>query len=286
MCLSSFIMLFLASSCNHLFYHPDHRVYTTPDQLGIKYDAYSVSSPSGALISSWHLHSQATPIYGTVLHFHGNAQNMSSHVLFVSWLTEYGFDVVTFDYSGYGFSTGTASREATVQDSTRILEWLRASPWRTRRPIFVVGQSLGGALAVSALASSGSEQVAALVLDSTFSSYRSLAREKLASFWLSWPLSHPLSFLVSDESSPIAVASDISVPTLMFHAERDPIVPFVEGRRLFEAIAASEKQLISLDASRHTAALLPEHREQRRRMLSFMCSQIKPSGDCGKKKQN
>ena len=62
---------------------------------------------------------------GTVVHFHGNAQNMSAHYTFVSWLPAHGFNLFVFDYRGYGQSEGTLSREGVYEDSVAAVEYVR-----------------------------------------------------------------------------------------------------------------------------------------------------------------
>lgn len=49
---------------------------------------------------------------GTVLHFHGNAANISNHVLQVEWLPDRGFNLLVFDYRGYGISQGSPTPRA------------------------------------------------------------------------------------------------------------------------------------------------------------------------------
>lgn len=257
-------------SCNHLFYYPDNKIYSTPGNLGIKYEDYDVLSSSENKIKVWRLHhnDKNSKPSGTILHLHGNAQNMTSHFNFVSWLTDYGYDVVTFDYSGYGESEGETTRLATVEDTVSVINWLRKNPWQVNGPIFVIAQSLGGAIALPAIHQAGSKGIAALVLDSTFSSYRSMCREVISSIPVLSLLKAPLSYLVTDELSPITYAKDISLPTLMFHSKSDPTVPFIEGERLFAAIGAENKKFITVESPMHTFALTS--REYQKKLLDFL----------------
>ena len=45
---------------------------------------------------------------GWVVQVHGNAQNLTSHVRGLGWVTELGYGLLIFDYRGYGSSTGKA----------------------------------------------------------------------------------------------------------------------------------------------------------------------------------
>jgi hypothetical protein len=56
--------------------------------------------------------------------------------------------------------------------------------------------------------------------ESTFASYRGIAREKLANFWLTWPLQVPLSWAVDDDYSPVDAIGRVSpIPVLIIHGD-------------------------------------------------------------------
>jgi len=113
---SMFIFLLtLSLSCQGcvggLFYQPDRKIYDTPDRHGLKYEEVSFQSKDGTGLSGWFVPAVGKP-KGTVIHFHGNAQNMTAHFGFVSWLPEQGFNLFVFDYRGYGKSAGKPDRRA------------------------------------------------------------------------------------------------------------------------------------------------------------------------------
>ncbi|MEY2987794.1 MAG: hypothetical protein RJB13_1315 [Pseudomonadota bacterium] len=227
----------IASGCNSLFYYPDALKYTLPEQLSEKFDDFRIPVGSqGETLHAWHLHSPVKSKKGLIVHFHGNAQNMSAHVQFVWWFLQEGYDLLTFDYRGYGQSDGKPSRENSVEDATAVLSAARQIA--KEGPIFIVGQSLGGAIAVAALQRQQAQNsnFNALVLESSFHSYRSVAQSKLASFVLTWPLQWPLSFLVTDEYSPSQSDSAFNIPTLLIHGSKDPVVPYQEGLELAHLI--------------------------------------------------
>jgi alpha-beta hydrolase superfamily lysophospholipase len=210
-----------------------------------------------------------------IVHLHGNAENRSTHMYFVAWMTEADFDVVVFDYRGYGDSDGFASRASTVEDAGAIIKWVRENPRFKGLPLIAVGQSLGGAVAIPAISWYARQDppqnpVDGLILDSTFSSYRRVARQKLDSVWLTWPLQWPLSFLVSDELSPESHAADVSIPVLSFHSERDRVVPAEFGRELFQALASKEKRFVEIPVPGHTVAFAVESDEYRTMAVDFV----------------
>ena len=121
--------------------------------------------------------------------------------------------------------------------------------------MIVFGQSLGGSLAITALAASPlRHQVRALVIEGAFTSYRALAREKLADFWLTWPLQAPLALTIDDSYRPIDVIGELApLPLLIVHGEADRVVPPDHAVALYEA-ARPPKTLWLVPGAGHIAA--------------------------------
>ena len=94
------------------------------------------------------------------------------------------------------------------------------------------GRRARGALFALALLKS---DVRTVIVEGTFSSFRSIAQEKLGDFILTWPLQYPLSLLFTDDYSPQEWISRISpVPLLILQGTEDPIIPTQHGRLLYE----------------------------------------------------
>jgi fermentation-respiration switch protein FrsA (DUF1100 family) len=80
------------------------------------------------------------------------------------------------------------------------------------------------------------ERFRAQIIDSVFSSYRRIGREKLDSFWLTWPFQYPLSWTVNDGySAEKWIGQAAPVPVLILHGLDDPVVPTHHSRMLLEA---------------------------------------------------
>lgn len=265
---ASFIAVVALSGCTSVFLQPDRALHLSPDKVGVKWEEAHFDSDDGVALTGLWFPSTRRPAKAVVIQFHGNGENMTSHFLTAYWLALEGYDVLAFDYRGYGASAGEKSIPGAVRDGAAALAFARAKA--PGLPLVVLGQSLGGALAVAALARDGGEGLRALVLDSTFSSYRRVAREKMSHLWLTWPLRWPLSFLVSDRYAPDrAIAKRRPVPLLMLHAKDDPVVPYAEGRRLYD-LAPGPKQFWDVPGDGHTEAFGARGAEFRPRLLTFL----------------
>lgn len=269
------LVLPVLAGCNHWFYQPSSDALVTVEQLEpVAITESFITEPvANNRLHVWQLAADRTPPFGTVLHFHGNSQNLTSHVLYSYWLTYYGFRVITFDYSGFGQSAGEPSRQQSIRDGKAFLRQFKDAP----PPIVVLGQSLGGAVAISALGqlegdATGDRKVAGLVIDSSFSRYRDVARKMLGSHWLTWALQYPLSFTISTEDNPVSYAPKITAPVRMFHSKDDPVVAFSEGQELFAALGSADKTFTELEGRAHTEAFHFGPRPHKRLLVEFLCS--------------
>lgn len=231
-----------------LFYHPDHHVYRTPGQDGYAFEDISFTSADGTKLSGWFIPAKGKA-HGTVVHFHGNAQNMSAHYSFVSWLPANGFNLFTFDYRGYGKSEGAPSREGVYEDSVAALNYIKSRTDIDQEKLIVFGQSIGGANAIAVVGKNGFEGVVGVATDSAFSTYKSVAAEHAG--WLK-----PFAYcLVGNKLSPKKYIGGISpTPVLIIHGTQDRVASFKHAERLYKA-AGEPKELWKLEGGHHTSAL-------------------------------
>ena len=236
--LHRFILLFLlltSTGCSSLFFHPTRDVQESPAVKLFSHRDIIFQASDGMVLHGWYF--PAEKARGSVLVLHGNAQNLSTHVNSVLWLVKEGFNLFIIDYRGYGWSGGEPDLDGVHKDADAALDKLFSLPETDPDRVVVLGQSLGGSIAVYTVARSPrKERIRALVVDSAFSSYRRIAREKLDSFWLTWPFQYPLSWTVSDSYSAESWIGQVSpVPVLILHGLDDPVVPTHHGRLLFDA---------------------------------------------------
>lgn len=256
------------SGCSSVFLYPD-RVHYLPDRaLGTPTEDVWITAPDGSELHALYLPAQVTP-RATLLFLHGNAENLTSHVHAVGWLPAHGYSVLALDYRGYGRSQGKASVDALHEDAEAALVWIAARQADDAAPLIVYGQSLGASVAIHAVAQSAlRERIVAVIADSAFSSYRDIAREKLAQVWLTWPLQWPLSLLISDRHSAVDVVERIGpIPLLLIHGERDVIVDASHSQRLYAA-AREPKMLWLIPEGMHIHATRSE--PVRARLLDFL----------------
>ncbi len=268
------MILLAASGCSGLFFYPSRQMQEGPAVKLFAHRDIEFLAADGVALHGWFF--PADNAKGSILVLHGNAQNLSTHVNSVLWLVREGFNIFIIDYRGYGHSDGKPDLVGAHRDADAALETLMLLPGVEPERVVVLGQSLGGSIAVYTVAHSRHrEHIRALVIDSAFSSWRRIAREKLASFWLSWPFQYPLSWTVRDDySAERWIAQVAPVPVLILHGLDDPVVPTHHGRMLYEA-ALQPKDLWLTTTPGHVQSFADA--DVRKQFVRYIVTAITPS---------
>ena len=258
------IVAFAAVSgcCERLFYYPDDREYSTPAEAGLRHEAVEFRSADGTRLSGWFLPAVGAA-KGTVVHCHGNAQNMTSHWRFVEFLPRLGYNLFVFDYRGYGASDGRPTRQGTFEDAEAAVAYVRSREDVDPERVGLFGQSLGGAIAV--VVAARDPRIKGAVIDSAFSSHQAEAAHALRGNPVTWLLAWPLSRLVIRSGlDPIDYVADLPPrPVLFVHGTADRVVPCEMTRELAEKAG---RRAWLVDGARHTAAVYVEPEKYRKRV--------------------
>lgn len=189
-------------------------------------------------LHGWFFHARTDrqPATATVLYFHGNGGNLSG----VGWIAERlatdGFDVLIFDYRGYGRSDGRMTDErALFTDADAAYDYLLREREVHPEQLVLYGQSLGTTAAVDI---ASRKTCGALVLESGLTSASNMASALLP--WLP-RLSHPLGRNRFDSLHKLA---RVHCPVLVTHGDQDQLIPVEQGRALFAAAHEPKKLLI------------------------------------------
>jgi len=219
-----------------LIYHPSARLDGTPATVGLVFDDVEVSTADGVRIHGWHLRG---PRRATLLYCHGNAGNISHRIPKLRALHDrLGLSILIFDYRGYGRSAGAPDEAGTYADARAMRAWLRA---RDAEPVVYLGASLGAAIAIALAVE---DPPAALVLEAPFASVQAMANATLPG----------AGWLFRTRYDALGTVGRVRSPVLVFHGDADEVVPYRQGRTVFEA-AREPKAFATIPGGRHNDLL-------------------------------
>ena len=232
-----------------LFYYPSRGETVPPPHLSAAESVW-FHSGDGTRLHGWFIPAENRATAPTVLHLHGNAGNVESHVWFTEYLPPAGFNLFIIDYRGYGRSEGSARRRGPlIADGHAALDTLLGRPDIDRSRIGLYGQSLGGAIALNVMADR--TELRAAVIESPFASWRDIAANAVGGD-SPGSVSRMLARLfIKDGDRPLDAVTRIKRPILLIHGTADGTIPASHSRRLAEA--GSTVELIELDGGDHNS---------------------------------
>lgn len=265
---TALLLLAGLSGCSSLYFYPMKPWLQNPARQGLAYQDVVLIQPDGLRLDGWWLPAKGRA-HGTVYFLHGNAENISTHLANVQWLPAQGYNVFLLDYRGYGLSEGSPDLPGALSDIQLGLDWLENSGRLDDKPLVLFGQSLGAAMGVDVLArEDNTGKVDCVMLEAGFASYRGIVKTVMSRSWLLWPFQWLITpTLPANDLDPVNRIADLAPrPLLVMHSEDDPIVPFANGRRLFDA-ARQPKRFIALKGGHIQGVRDPVIQE---RMLAFL----------------
>ena len=186
----------------------------------------------GVRSEAWYLPARRGSGPGPLLIFtHGNGELIDDWVGEFELPRSWGMNVLLVEYPGYGRSGGSPSERSIRAAMVAAYDWAGARPEVDLKRIVAYGRSLGGG---AACALARQRHLDALVLESTFTSVRSMARR----------LRVP-GFMVLDPFDNLELVREFDGPILLVHGTRDAVVPVEEARALHAAAARSELELLA-----------------------------------------
>jgi fermentation-respiration switch protein FrsA (DUF1100 family) len=196
-------------------------------------------------IEAWYL--EATkPSLPLIVYYHGNAGHIGDRMAKISHFVAAGFGVLAVSYRGYGKSKGAPTEMGLYADARtallHALDTLEIPPER----IVLYGESLGSGIATHMAKDMADKHtpVAGLILEAPYTSVARRSQEM-------YPFI-PALYLVKDKFHSIDKIAGIHCPVMIFHGEKDTVIPIHHGRALLEK-AHEPKRGVFFDEVDHTA---------------------------------
>jgi hypothetical protein len=199
----------------------------------------TLKTSDGLELGAWHVPAGDGGRDVTVLIANGNAGNRASRAPMAAELAAAGFDVLLFDYRGYGGNPGSPNSDGLVRDARAALTYLVNEADVPADRIIYFGESLGAGV-VTALAHT--EPPAGLLLRSPFESLTAVGRHH-------YPFV-PVGALLRDEYPVASLVAGIDVPTTVVFGSDDTIIPPDQSRAVAQ-VAAGDVDVVEIDGAGH-----------------------------------
>ena len=206
---------------DRMIFYPSPGVDLTPEALGIEAESLFLETEDGVRIHAFYLPTPGTS--RALLFLHGNAGNASHRLPNAASLARLGAGVLLLEYRGYGLSDGTPDEAGVYADARAGLAFLVNERGFAEDRIVVFGRSLGGAVAVDL---ARDRELAGVILESTFTSVGDVVRRTVFA---------PFAGLLRGRFASADKIDRVRAPILFFHGDRDAVIDYSLGRRLFEA---------------------------------------------------
>lgn len=205
----------------------EHPVLPLPADDGIVVRDVELPSGGETLHMRWVAPAAGEPVTAVLIAHGGQPERLEDWIAVQQRLAHAGIESASFDYAGFGASTGEASIDGMVRDTAAAWAAFAAAEPPTRR-VVAIGLS-GGCSQLLSIPVPLNDRAAGLVLISCFSSVRDYLDD-------SGRLPAPFNRLVADVYDNVALAPRLSLPILHLHGESDRIVPLARARTLHAAL--------------------------------------------------
>jgi alpha-beta hydrolase superfamily lysophospholipase len=254
----------------------------TPTSLGLPFEDVEFTTTDGVRLRGWLVpHTEAR---GNAIFCHGWGRNRGHVAGLLPTLHELGLNVLAFDFRGHGESGGHTA----AFGHRETADLIAADSYLRRRfpsqPLFLVGVSYGAAVTLQTLPDLA--DVRAVWVEGCFSRLENVVghflsgapaalRPALVRYcdvvgWLDCGLWAPA-------VNPIKCLAEVHVPICFCHGGADDLVPFTEGKALYDAYNGPKASFWVHEASHYN--IRQRHRDAyRERLRSFFGAYLAAGG--------
>jgi dipeptidyl aminopeptidase/acylaminoacyl peptidase len=213
----------------------------------------------------------------TIVYVHGRSANRMELAPLATAMFAEGFNAVLWDSEGRQISYGPKE----IEQLRRIVAFVRSDPHVVTGEVFVVGFSLGAAIAIGAAAADTDHDIRGIVADSSYANLKDVASRYMTAFGVipaavAWPARtvtfaivkamHGIDF---DDRNPADWAHGVTCPVFLIHGKSDKTIPFEHSEQIFQRLNMY-KELWLVEGTGHTRAFSRSPAQYVRRVADFL----------------
>ena len=213
------ILGFLYFYQRNLMYHPNENNYSG-DKLSVDIKEVKVETGDNIDLLGWY-HEKDIKKYKTILFFHGNAGSLENRIHKLNHFRDMNLNFLIIAWRGFSGNKGKPSEKGLYEDGRSAINWLLSKGIK-KENIIIYGESLGTGVATHL---AQNKKFAGVILETPFTSMIKAAKTFYPYI--------PVRLLIKDKFENEIKIKNISSPILIMHGEKDQIVPFKMGKRIF-----------------------------------------------------
>lgn len=224
------LVVFLYVFQRRLIYIPDRRVPAISKAPWA--ELIEIKTADGLTLNSWWCppKNYADPV---ISFFHGNAHNIESRIPKTEVFIQKGYGVLLIEYRCYGGNPGSPTETGLYHDARAHLDWLFKDRKIKSENLILYGESLGSGIAVQMATE---YKAKALILDVPFFSVLEMCKFRA-------PFIPCMEKLVKDQYRSDLKIDTLYLPVFIGVGERDFVIPYRFGTKLFEAANEPKKYM-------------------------------------------
>ena len=215
-----FVLVFLYLFQRNLLYHPNENNYQR-DKILVDIKKVKISTSDNIELLGWY-HKKNLKDFKTLIYFHGNAGSLENRIYKLNHFEDMNINFLIIAWRGFSGNEGKPSEQGLYEDGASTIDWLKKKGV-TEKNIILYGESLGTGVATQL---AQNKEFAGVILETPFTSMTDAAK-------IFYPYI-PVNLLLKDKFENYKKIKNINSPILIMHGEKDQIVPFSMGKKIYE----------------------------------------------------
>ncbi len=244
-------------------------------------ESLSISTADNISLSAYLITPTKNTPRGSIILLHGIGGCKEDFLGLSNKLRQQNIASIVFDSRAHGQSGGQFCTYGAKEkeDISAIIDLIESR--YPNQPIGIWGNSMGGAIAIQAMASD--KRINFGIIESTFTDLHQIVFDyqkrllKIPSRALSDYVLKRAGEIASFNPTliqPIEAVKHIKQPILLTHGDADKNIPFEYGQALFEALSAKDKEFVRVPNGGHTGLFITGGKKYENKLFNFIDRQL------------
>jgi alpha-beta hydrolase superfamily lysophospholipase len=250
----------------------------TPASIQLPYEQFRLQVADSLNLDTYYIPAESDTPKATLILLHGIGNNKNGWVETAAMYRKWGYASLLYDARAHGASDGTYCTLGFHEkhDVSKAIDWLETN--KAADKIGIIGNSMGGAVALQALAIEPRLQFG--MIECSFTDMRSVvhAYQKRYAYGLSFEgftnenidKAAEIAGFDPDQVCPVCDASKITQPILLFHGSKDINIDPSSMDKIYAALGSAQKEKVLVEGADHYTIMQVGGDAVRNKMREFL----------------